>query len=309
MTNCSPRDSSSITSTTRTPPRRPWIATPLGNKEVFGYQAIRIYRQELLNSLYEVCKEKGIPILFEKKFSRIVDETADGVTFELADGTTHFTRLLVGADGIWSKIRNYVCPGVAPKFTGIGAITYAVPSSQIRIPADKDYKFPVTVTTSNGAFVLAYQKPDGSEMLAGTQYPFEDRSAEGWQALLHDKEGLKAKIRTNQSAWPDLIQSALEEIDGDSMNVWPFYLLPHLDHWASVRHRRVVILGDAAHAVPPTAGQGASQAFEDVQSLALLIAKLRDHRELKWEDALEFWQAFRHGAHPATDGPNQEAKQ
>ncbi|CAJ2511218.1 Uu.00g068430.m01.CDS01 [Anthostomella pinea] len=74
-----------------------------------------------------------------------------------------------------------------------------------------------------------------------------------------------------------------------ALKIWPFRSLLRLEGWTSAAHRRVVILGGAAHAIPPTTGQGAAQAFEDVFSLALLVARLQEHGEkLRWEDALAF---------------------
>lgn len=266
---------------------------PFGSKERDGYGSLRIYRQELLDSAYETCREKGIKVEFSKRFSRVVEETENEVTFELTDGTTHKAALLIGADGIHSKIRDYISPGVEPKFLGLMAVTYEAAAAHMRVPADKDYKFPVQVTTDKGIFVLAPQTPDGSLMLAGTQYPTPDRTREEWAALLKDTQGLKKLIRRDIDSFPDIIQSALENINEETFNIWPFKLLPRLERWTSQPHRRVVIVGDAAHALPPTTGQGASQAFEDVYTLGLLIARLRAEPKLRWEDALEFWQKMR----------------
>ena len=64
-----------------------------------------------------------------------------------------------------------------------------------------------------------------------------------------------------------------------------------LDRWSSA-NRRVVILGDAAHAIPPSAGQGISQAFEDVYALALLLAASKKGM-VSFEASLAFWQDYR----------------
>ena len=263
---------------------------PFGSKKRDGYGGLRIYRQQLLDSAYEACKEKGIEIHFNKKFSRIVEETATDVTFELTDGSRHTASLLIGADGIHSKIRNHILPNIQPKFTNIMAVTYEVAAAQLRIP--KDYELPVQVTTNKGIFVLAPQTPDGSLLLAGTQYPTPDRTREEWTNLLNNKDLLKKLVRKDIDSFPDLIRSALEHINEETFNVWPFYLLPELEQWTSP-HRRVVIIGDAAHALPPTTGQGVSQAFEDVYTLGVLIARLCDEPRIKWEDTLVFWQQMR----------------
>ncbi|KAI0478099.1 FAD dependent oxidoreductase [Xylaria cf. heliscus] len=266
---------------------------PLGDDHVFGYPALRIYRQSLLDVLYAACFERNIPIHFSKKFAEVIDESDTHVAFKFADGTTETASLLIGSDGIHSKLRDYVTPGVQKKFVGLAALTWEIPTKQLRIPKEKNYKFPVTILTANGAFVLAPQKADGSAMLAGTQVPLEDRDRDGWSKLFADKEGLVKLATANLEIWPDIAKSGMENINPETMNVWPFYTIPQLPNWASEKHHRVVILGDAAHAIPPTTGQGASQAFEDVMSLALLLSALKENRGLKWEDALQFWQKMR----------------
>lgn len=94
----------------------------------------------------------------------------------------------------------------------------------------------------------------------------------------------------NKGSWPELVQSAIENIDRNTINTWPYYAVPRLEKWASPSGK-AIILGDAAHAVPPTTGQSVNQAFEDVYMLALLLKDLGDGVEM--EKALEFWQGWR----------------
>ena len=173
---------------------------PLSDEEAYGYMAMRIYRQELLNILYDVCSERGVPVIFNMKFARTIEEMDKWVSFEFADGTADSAALLVGAEGIRSKVRGYINPGVEPKYTGLTALTWEVPTAQLRVPADKDYAFPVAVLTAGGAFVLVPQRPDGSTMLAGTQFRLEDRSRAEWERLLADKKQLRGRTRENMAA-------------------------------------------------------------------------------------------------------------
>lgn len=216
---------------------------------------------------------------------------------EFADGTTTIANMLVGADGIHSAVREYVVPGVQKKFVGLAAVTWEVPTAQLRVrpeEGEEKYKFPLTILGPKNAFVLAPQRPDGSAMLAGTQMAVPEMDRNGWAALLDDKEGLVNRVDMGEASWPDLVKSALEDIDRDTLNLWPFYTIPRLSRWAS-SSGRVVLLGDAAHAIPPTTGQGASQAFEDAASLAKLLGGLREGQTTTatTATALEFWQGLR----------------
>ena len=76
----------------------------------------------------------------------------------------------------------------------------------------------------------------------------------------------------------------------DRMGFWAFYGIPPLASWLS-ESKRIILVGDAAHAIPPTVAQGANQAFEDVRSLATLLSKLSEKVPL--DKAAARWQSYR----------------
>jgi 2-polyprenyl-6-methoxyphenol hydroxylase-like FAD-dependent oxidoreductase len=258
-----------------------------GNQEKYGYKSLRIYRHVLIDELLAILKEKSIPIIYGKKFSRVIEETDEGVTWELTDNTTHSAVLLVGADGIHSTVRQYVYPDLVPEFTGMAGITAAVPTSQLKLPSG--YHIPVTILAPTGGFVIAPQQIDGSEVLIGKQLRLQDRDRSGWEKYAADKDALVKFLQDNDDNFPEFVHNAASQIPHNKINVWPFYVIPKLEKWTSPK-RHVVILGDAAHAIPPSAGQGINQAFEDVYIFALLLARTKI---TKITDALKFWQSYR----------------
>lgn len=79
---------------------------------------------------------------------------------------------------------------------------------------------------------------------------------------------MAAHMRERHANWADpVIRQCLEKAKPD--NVYPIFYLPDLPSWGG---DGVVLTGDAAHAMPPASGQGGSQAFEDAQTLAMLLA-------------------------------------
>ena len=256
-----------------------------GSEKKYGYKGLRIYRHVLITELLAMLKENGIRIEFGKKFASVTNETDQSVTWEFTDGTTHSAALLVGADGIHSTVRKYLYPDLVPTFTGMAGITAAVPTAQLKLPAN--YHIPVTLTSPKGGFVIAPQQIDGSEVLIGKQRRLEDRDRAGWDAFMADKGSLVEFLRSDNELFPDFVRNATSRIDPDKINVWPFYVVPKLEKWTSEK-RRVVILGDAAHAIPPSAGQGINQAFEDVFIFALLMGK----ESVDVKDKLAFWQSY-----------------
>jgi 2-polyprenyl-6-methoxyphenol hydroxylase-like FAD-dependent oxidoreductase len=262
----------------------------LGQEKVYGYKALRVYRHVLLSELRKMVEDCGICIKYEKAFSHIVAESDDGVVFQFKDGSTESAALVVGADGIHSTVRRYVCPSVAPGYSGQVAITCAIQKSKLRFPPGIDYPMPVAIHGKNGAFVMAPQDVDGHEVLAGTQRAYPEQDKAGWDKLVSEKDDLMKLFQTNMQDWPSIVQSALENVPTETLSIWPYYTVPKLKTWASTG-QRVIILGDAAHAIPPTAGQGASQAFEDTYTLAVLLSKLST--KIPLSEALKFWQTTR----------------
>ena len=94
--------------------------------------------------------------------------------------------------------------------------------------------------------------------------------------LKHDHAALTAKLKERHKDWADpVIRKCLEEADIDT--IYPIFVMPDLHHWGK---DGCVLIGDAAHALPPRTGQGSSQAFEDALTLSLLLeANLDKHSQ------------------------------
>lgn len=83
-----------------------------------------------------------------------------------------------------------------------------------------------------------------------------------------DLDLLQKELHQRHDDWTDpIIGKCLE--NSRPNNIYPIFVMPELPHWG---RDGCVLIGDAAHALPPRTGQGASQAFEDAQSFALLLA-------------------------------------
>lgn len=260
-----------------------------GGTAKYGYRGLRIYRYVLIDLLVAGLAQRGVRVEYGKKFSHVVSDTPQGVKFAFTDGTTLETPLLVGADGIHSTVRGHLYPGLETTFIGMAGITAAVPTAQLELPPG--YHLPVTIMSrEKGAFVIAPQESDGSEVLIGKQMRvtgIQDRP--GWDRdFVNDKDSAVAFLQQGNDAFPDFVKKAVSKIDQAKVNKWPFFVVPKLERWAS-ETRKVIIVGDAAHAIPPSAGQGINQAFEDVYMLALLLGR----KGVDMAEALSFWQNYR----------------
>lgn len=246
----------------------------MGNPERYGYDALRITRPVFLDVLRAAVAERGIEVKYATKYSHVIKETAEGVTFKLVDGTQVTADLLVGADGVHSDVRKHIAPNVAPHYSGNLAIIATV--NHVFSDSDQHQRKPQTTffNGKNSAMLVLPQEHDGSQACLGTQRKYPEQSREDWVHLSYDKDKLYDLFMANTENWPQRVKEALTHIDKSNIYIWPFNTLPDLPSWTSLPHRRTILLGDAAHAIPPTGGQGGCQAIEDAYTLAMVISTM-----------------------------------
>lgn len=103
-----------------------------------------------------------------------------------------------------------------------------------------------------------------------------------------DPEEMKAQLQARHGSWNDpIIKDIIAK--ADVTQIYPTWTIGSLPHWGT---DGLVVIGDAAHALPPTSGQGSSQALEDGKCLSLLLSKfisrsMKDHEKLTLADAIE----------------------
>lgn len=241
----------------------------------FGY--MRIKRTDLMNVLLDAVHKAEIPVHFGKRLVAINDEQ-DGVSVTFSDGTTDPAEVLLGCDGIHSQVRRlYVDPGRVPEYTGFAGLSSIIPTSRLPHYAKAQLSgFDVTVT-EKGMVAAMLCTSAGDEVFWGfsgqVEYPdsdFED-SRDGWDEVRKDQvDGFKSwfhKILANlDGVWSGTMRHIVEGTD--VVKFYPNYKLPPGGSWSS---GRCILLGDAAHAMPPHAGQGVSMALEDAFFISRLL--------------------------------------
>lgn len=110
------------------------------------------------------------------------------------------------------------------------------------------------------------------------------------EAHSNDKNKLKEFLTDGRDVWLPYIQTAAAKLQDDDLFLWPMHVLPELQSWTS-KQGKIVLIGDAAHAMPPTVGQRANMAFEDGLTLGLVLAPVSD--KIKLGSALQFWEQLR----------------
>jgi 2-polyprenyl-6-methoxyphenol hydroxylase-like FAD-dependent oxidoreductase len=180
-----------------------------------------------------------------------VAQDARGVTVTLADGSTEHGDLVVGADGLHSQVRTVLVGDGPPGYSGYTAWRGIV-------PLDRSLADRLRPGESWGRGCLF-----GVAMLGGSQAYWWASARTGERvggSPAEEKAAVERHFRIWHEPIPELIDATLEQAIVRTCQ----YGRPPLRRWSA---GRVGLLGDAAHPMLATLGQGACQAIEDAAAL------------------------------------------
>lgn len=226
-------------------------------------------RADLYQGLLELADERGVSVEYGKRVESL-DDGPDGVSAHFADGTSRAADILIGADGIRSTVRTLLDENApVPRYVGLLGFGSSVPRDGLR--------------STNGAIHYALGTRASFAYHVGDPGDPEERT--GWFAGLPFAEPLSAAevdavpgevwLRRLKELFDDDRIPALEMLDridgADLVNIGKLEEMPRVPVW----HRgRAVLVGDSAHAMSPSTGQGGSLAIEGAIQLARCLRDL-----------------------------------
>lgn len=301
----------------------------LRNSTKFGADRIMWHRQDLHNYLRATATSpdgKGIAATL-RTASRVVHCNPSSGTITLEDGEELTADLIVAADGIHSRLRTEVLgKSVEAQPTGLSAYRLMMSSTDLeeRAPDFFTHIHPEDPYTSmiiaHSCRLIMGPARDGELYSVVGLVPddrmIEDANSASAQSWVNegDPEKMLATFKDFPQWTKDMLAVGLEQRIG----LWQLRDLDPLDTWA---RGRVILIGDAAHAMLPTQGQGASQAIEDAEALGAFFSDV-DGRPTAEEVSSRLERVFksryaratliqrysREAAKPATDADSKEVK-
>ncbi len=173
------------------------------------------------------------------------------MTVRFSDGSATQADLLIGADGLHSVIRQQLFPSIAVRYSGQtcfrGIASFTLPPQLARTCQEwwsGEYRFGFSAIDAQHVYWFA-------PMLAPTGRP---------------ETFAELRLENRYAAFPALVPALLRHTPPTEIIRTDLYELPSLPYW---RQGRVVLLGDAAHAMTPNLGQGGAQAIEDAVVLSI----------------------------------------
>jgi len=290
-----------------------------------------MHRLDLLMCLYkrvfEFGPDGGVPCPIRVHLHKRLDalsQTADSVTARFMDGTRAVGDVLIGADGLNSTVLRLLWPDTPPKrWTYVVVYRGMIPRAAVAALKRADGSpldfnpidaYTMDVRKNDVASCMTYWMRGGELLNTALMY-YEPHAAEferddwgDWFPVDHSE-----MTRTMDRAFGDdprkhdvlALAGAME-----NPTKWGLYDRDAFEHW---QEGRVCLLGDAAHPMLPTMGQGASQAFEDgaalgrcfrlhgsdVRSALLHYERVRHYRATRFQFASKF--LFKHLEPPDSD--------
>jgi 2-polyprenyl-6-methoxyphenol hydroxylase-like FAD-dependent oxidoreductase len=217
-----------------------------------------VSRLALHKVLTEEAQARGARVTLGQSVYSL-NQDADGVDVDFSDGTSGRYDVVVGADGIGSRIRKLLFGDrYAPRYTGQAVWRHNFPR-----PKEMDH-------------LCAFPTPDGNAGLCPlseeTMYLFVTSAEPGNPHYSADQ--LPSVMRDRMKQYRGIIGELRDTIsDPDEIVYRPMEVLFVAEPWFK---DRVVLIGDAAHATTPHLAQGAGLAIEDAIVLADELAKKPD---------------------------------
>ena len=247
---------------------------------LYGAPYATIHRADLQAMLHTAVQAAGVDV----RLGQTVQgwrETADGLQVDTADGPSVQADALIGADGVWSAVRQQLLGDEPARFTGHLAYRALVAQADLPVHLRTDE---VTVWMGPRLHVVHYPVRGGQWLnLIAIVHGDNPAQADAWDATGHAQALMPAMGAVGKE-----LHERLAAVP--AWRQWALHDRAPMAGAHEMAQGRVALLGDAAHPMRPYLAQGAGMAIEDAQVLAQCLAqgsgpvpaRLRAYAEQRW---------------------------
>lgn len=237
----------------------------------WGAPYLHVHRADLLDVLAEAAEEAGANLHLGQQG---IDASSDPerAVLHLQDGARVEGDLLIGADGIRSRLRGAIGGGGSPRYAGQLAWRGLVAAESVRPDA---VPTGAIVWMGPGRHLVCYPVRGGELINFIAVVDRHGWAEDGWR-----QPGDPNALRAAFAEWADPVPHFLDAVT--DCFLWGLFERPDQPHWVN---GRIALIGDAAHPMKPFLAQGAGMAIEDAGALEHFLTDTGDiPRALKrWE--------------------------
>ncbi len=236
-----------------------YMKAPLSDtcRRRYGAPFIQIHRADLHAILLKAAIGAGVVLETGAQVSGY-ETLGPQAAFLLDDGKTAKADLLIGADGLNSRVRHQMLGAQTPEFTGNVAWRGLIPAKSV--PTELVAPNATVWAGPNQHFVTYFVRGGESVNFVAV------RERTDWRDESWVQPGDPAELRAAFKGWRPEVTNLLEHID--HCFLWALFDRKPLPRWSD---GPVALLGDACHPMPPFMAQGAAMAFEDAYVLAKCV--------------------------------------
>ena len=223
-----------------------------------------VHRASLQNALWWAVRDHPlVSIDFGRPVRAISDLTGlPEINADFDDGEHVSGAMLVGADGLWSRVREHINPSMQLAYTGVAAARALIPRRAVERPFGQNA---TGVWLAPSAHVVHYPV-DGGDTIAIVAIGSCEEQSEGWNVAVDENV-----IAERFNKMPEAVRELLGRARG--WRQWALFEPQGPNIW---HQGRCVLIGDAAHPILPYLAQGGAMAIEDAVELADAVATAPD---------------------------------
>jgi salicylate hydroxylase len=246
----------------------------------YGAPYATIHRADLQGLLHRAAQSAGVDLLLGQTVQGWQDSEA-GLQVNTAQGLSLPASALIGADGVWSAVRQQLLGDAPARFTG--HLAYRALVAQADLPAHLR-SHQVTVWMGPRLHVVHYPVRSGQWLnLVAIVHGFKPEQADDWDQAGHTQTLMQAMGAVGRD-----LHERLASVP--AWRQWALHDRAPLSGPLQMAQGRVALLGDAAHPMRPYLAQGAGMAIEDAQVLAQslstgsasVVQQLQAYAEQRW---------------------------
>jgi salicylate hydroxylase/6-hydroxynicotinate 3-monooxygenase len=222
----------------------------------WGAPYLLMHRGDLHASLFTTVASDRIA--YEKKLVSL-EPGSGGVSLRFSDGSRAEADVVIGADGVHSRVREILLGPERPKFTGRVAHRTTFPSRLVPGPVVDT----CTKWWGPDRHIVIYPvTPACEELYFVTSVPDPSWDVESWST-----EGETAEVVSALAGFHDEVQRVVRA--APKIHKWALFERDPLPRWTD---GPIALLGDACHPMTPYMAQGAANALEDAAVLARCLS-------------------------------------
>jgi len=227
-----------------------------GNVEMrYGAPFLCLHRGDLHAALESAVPREHISL--GKKLEE-VHQSGNGVQMTFSDGSRAKADIVIGADGVHSRVREIILGPEKPEFTG--RIAYRATFPAERLGENRIERSRIKWWGKDRHIVMYYTTALADEVYFTTSVPDDGKwaTSESWST--------KGDLTELRQAFADFHPQVRAVLDAcPEVYKWALLARDPLPRWTD---GCIALLGDACHPMPPYMAQGASAALEDAAILA-----------------------------------------